>query len=146
MPDMKASFAIEGYQMLINGARRLTLNTDLSVLSPILSSKKGSSLTVNGPGILGLYSNNRYDGGTTISQASSVWVFDGGTVGTGKVNTSGVLGFNMYENFTLANPIIGTGQLQIFGGSTFTMTGANSHTGGTIIDTGTVVMGSAKAL
>jgi outer membrane autotransporter protein len=93
-------------------------------------------LTKTGEGTLTLTGTNSYGGGTTI---------DGGTLvantGTlpGDVTNNSVLVLDQTTAGTFSGVISGSGALTKTGNGTLTLTGANSYTGGTTIETGTLV-------
>lgn len=95
-------------------------------------------------GTLILTGANTYSGTTTIT-AGTLQIGDGGTtgtLGTGAVVNNGVLAFNRSDDITVSNAISGTGQVRQAGTGTTTQLGALSHTGGTFVDAGILVLGN----
>ncbi|MFM7243797.1 MAG: beta strand repeat-containing protein, partial [Planctomycetaceae bacterium] len=74
----------------------------------------------------------------------------GGTTGllTGDVDSLAgtTLAFNRSDDSAYSGAMSGAGGLRKSGAGTLTLTGANSHTGGTVLAGGTVALGSADAL
>jgi autotransporter-associated beta strand protein len=103
----------------------------------------GGSVTKNAAGALMFTGSNTYTGGTTIS-AGILQLGDGAT-------TNGYVQNNVTDNGTLAfaNPlsesfgglISGSGSLAKSGAGTLTLTGNNSYSGGTTINTGVLQLG-----
>ncbi|MES2532673.1 MAG: autotransporter-associated beta strand repeat-containing protein, partial [Pseudomonadota bacterium] len=98
------------------------------------------SLVKGGAGSLSLTGPNTYSGTTTIN-AGTLQVGDGGTtgtLGTGAVVDNAALVFNRSDLMTVANAISGSGDLMQAGSGTLNLTGANTYTGGTSINAGTL--------
>ena len=95
-------------------------------------------------GKLTLTGSNTFTGGTTIS-AGTLQIGNGGTAGSiaGNVTDNSVLAFNRSDSVTFGGVISGTGSLVDLGTGTLTLTGANTYTGGTIVNAGTLQAGSA---
>ncbi len=126
----------------------LTYNaTGASVQSGVLSGS--SSLVQAGAGTLALSATNTYTGTTTINAGSVLQIGNGGTtgtLGTGAVTDHGSLVYNRTNALTVANAISGTGGLTKNGSGTLTLSGANSYTGTTTINTGTLALGANNVL
>ncbi len=101
------------------------------------------SLTKLGAGALYLSGDNTYSGTTTIS-AGTLYIGDGGTTGSivGDVVNNSALAFYRSNALTYGGVISGTGQVGVGGGGTVTLTGANTHTGGTWISGSTLQIGA----
>jgi autotransporter-associated beta strand protein len=96
-----------------------------------------------GDGVTTLSGANTYTGGTTIS-AGTLSVGDGGTSGsiTGNVTNNAVLAFNRSDAITYAGVISGAGSVKKMGAGTLSLTGANTYSGGTTVQQGTLSIGS----
>ncbi len=87
---------------------------------------------------------NTYTGTTNID-AGTLQIGNGGTSGTlgsGNVVNNSVLTFNRSDSITIDNLISGTGQLVQSGSGTLILTGTNSYSGGTTINSGTLQIGN----
>ncbi|MFZ5677586.1 MAG: autotransporter-associated beta strand repeat-containing protein [Pseudomonadota bacterium] len=105
------------------------------------------SVTQQGAGTLILTGENTYMGGTTIS-TGTLQIGNGGATGsiTGDVDNDGTLAFNRSDDLDFAGIVFGTGKLVKKGGGTLTLTGANTYTGATKIEDGTLKLGSGGSL
>ena len=86
---------------------------------------------------------NSYTGGTTIS-AGTLQLGNGGTTGSivGNVTDNGTLVFGRGDMVTFPGVISGTGGISQAGSGTTILTAANSYTGGTTINAGTLQLGN----
>lgn len=66
-----------------------------------------------------------------------------GSVGAATIVDNGSLSVNRSDNVTIANAISGTGAVRQVGNGVTTLTGANSYTGVTSVEAGTLVIGEA---
>jgi autotransporter-associated beta strand protein len=106
------------------------------------------SVIKNGGGKLIFNTGNTYSGGTTISAGTL-------QLGDGAANNGSVAG-NIVNNATLAlaNPaaqtfngtISGSGQVVVLGPGPFTLAGADSFTGNTVVQGGVLTLGNSAAL
>jgi fibronectin-binding autotransporter adhesin len=108
------------------------------------------AITKTGQGTLVLLGNNSYSGGAVIS-SGTIQVGNGGTTGniTGNdaaIVNNGTLIINRGGGFGLGNAISGSGSLVQAGAGTTTLSGNNSYTGGTTINAGSLLLGSANRL
>jgi fibronectin-binding autotransporter adhesin len=129
--------------------------TDNGILAFDRSDRHVFSGTITGTGSLEqirggttvLTGNNTYTGGTSIT-AGKLQLGDGGTTGsiTGDVIDRGALVFNRGDDYTFRGIISGNGSVQQIGGGTLTLSAANTYSGGTVLDNGTLVIANASAL
>jgi autotransporter-associated beta strand protein len=100
-----------------------------------------------GPGTLTLSGANTYTGGTTIT-GGTLKIGNGGTTGSivGNVVDNGSLVFNRSDAITFPGIVSGTGSLSQTGPGSLTLTAANTYSGGTVIDRGTLLVDNAHAL
>jgi autotransporter-associated beta strand protein len=106
------------------------------------------ALALNGTGVLTLSGANSYSGKTFIL-AGRLQVGSGGasgTLGSGNVVNNTVLTFTRSNDFTVANLISGSGNLEKKGAGALTLTGSNSYTGSTSVLNGVLKLGNASAL
>jgi outer membrane autotransporter protein len=96
-------------------------------------------------GTLVLAADNTYTGGTTIS-AGTLQLGTGGTTGSilGDVADSGTLAFDRSDTVSFAGVISGSGNLAQIGPGTTTLTGANSYSGATNVDAGSLQAGASN--
>jgi autotransporter-associated beta strand protein len=97
-----------------------------------------------GTGTLTIESANTYTGGTIIS-IGTVQLGAGGTIGsiTGNVIDNGTLAFDRSDTVTFSGVISGAGSVTQIGGGTTILTGNNTYSGSTTINSGTLQAGSA---
>ncbi|ECF0757905.1 fibronectin-binding autotransporter adhesin ShdA, partial [Salmonella enterica subsp. enterica serovar Albany] len=118
----------------------LALNTGGDFDNAISGSGK---VEKSGDGTLTLSGSNTYTGGTTISGGTLV-ATSVEALGTGSVTDNATLELNTGGTFD--NAISGSGQVVKSGDKTLTLSGANSYTGGTTINDGTLVANDVNAL
>lgn len=102
-----------------------------------------------GTGTVILTNSNTYSGGTTINSGATLQLGGGGVAGTiaGDVTDNGTFSFNTLpsSSYTFGGAITGTGIVDVNVGSgnsvTLSNTG-NTYSGGTNIDSGTLVVGA----
>jgi len=104
----------------------------------------GSGRLTNSSGTTTLTANNTYSGGTTIN-GGTLQVGNGGTSGTlgsGNVTNNSLLVFNRSDAATVSNTISGSGAVTQAGTGTTTLSGANTYTGLTKVNAGTLALGA----
>ena len=101
------------------------------------SSFPGMVLNKAGAGNLRLSGANTFSGATTIT-GGTLTLGAGGTTGSlaGAINNSATLAIDRSGTATIGNTISGTGILNHTGSGITTLTGANSYTGATNVNTG----------
>jgi len=128
-----------------------TINVTQSGTSLTISGAAAStngSLTKVGSGTLILSGNNSYTGTTTIDagtlEITTTGLLGGGSYAGNIVNTGAfIIGSN--SNQTLSGAISGIGALTKNGTGTLTLAGNNNYSGGTMLNTGTLVIGHSAA-
>ena len=109
--------------------------------------KQGTNLLILDEGnISGSY--NDFSGGLTIN-AGTVQVGNGdqdGALGTGPVSDNGTLVFDRSDNITNANIISGSGSLTQNGSGVLILSGADTYSGRTLIQNGTLQLNNNSAL
>ena len=119
----------------------------------VISGTSGS-LTKDGAGTLSLSGANTYTGTTTIN-AGTLQIGNGGATGSlstsSAITNNSALAFNRSDNISqgtqfTATAISGSGSLVQNGAGTLTMSTANTYTGGTIINAGTLQVTNAAAI
>ncbi|WNL44325.1 autotransporter outer membrane beta-barrel domain-containing protein [Dyella sp. BiH032] len=98
-------------------------------------------MTKSDLGTLVLAGDNTYTGGTTIA-GGALQLGEGGTSGSilGDVTDNGVLAFNHSVAQTFGGTVSGTGALMQVGSGTLALTGANTYTGETIVQSGSLLV------
>ncbi|MFS2324259.1 autotransporter outer membrane beta-barrel domain-containing protein [Brucella sp. H1_1004] len=130
-----------------NGVFTLTnptdsFNVDLALADQtgtFSSGWNGRALTKEGEGTLILSAANTYTGDTIVN-GGTLQIGDGGTTGsiTSDVTNDGTLSFNRADQLIFSNAISGTGSVTQDGTGTTLMTGANTYTGATRVNVGTL--------
>ncbi|MGQ5524006.1 autotransporter-associated beta strand repeat-containing protein [Chitinimonas sp. PSY-7] len=124
----------------------LTFNRSDNISFANVISGSGA-VTKQGAGVLTLSDANTYTGGTTIS-AGTLQIGSGGTTGSlvGDITNNAALVFNRSDNISYTGVVSGSGALTKQGNGTLTLTGANTSTGGTTINAGTLQVGSGGTI
>ena len=112
------------------------------------------AITKSGAGTLIFTGNSTYSGATTIN-AGTLQIGNGGTTGalstSSNITVNGALAFNRSNDVTQGTDfkssvvISGTGSLVQMGTGNLTLNVANTYSGGTTLNTGTLVIGHAGA-
>ncbi|MFC7287205.1 autotransporter domain-containing protein [Herminiimonas glaciei] len=140
-----ASAVISSGGMLVraNGLLEITHSTGTVLLDTDISG--AGDFKQSGTGTTVLTGSDTRTGNTTLT-AGTLQIGNGGTSGTLAGNTNiasgALLAFNRSDANTYGGDISGAGALQKLGSGTTTLTGANSHTGGTTISAGTLQIGN----
>jgi fibronectin-binding autotransporter adhesin len=137
---------------VVHTAGALTVNSGGTYAGAI---SDGGGLTVGG-GTLVLTGANNYSGATTVNSGATLQIDDGlantGAIsgGTAITNNGTLILARNDSPPAFANTITGTGVVRIGGNTaltgTVTLSGNNSHSGGTSVYSGTLIQGSPNAL
>ena len=135
-------------QNITNNGTFVYASTNNQTLSGIISGT--GALTQNAASTLTLSGNNTYSGATTIS-TGTIEIGAAGRLGAGTyagaISNNASLIYSGTNNQTLSGIISGTGALtQNNSSSTLTLTGANTYTGTTTINAGTLQIGPTGRL
>jgi len=137
-----------------SGAWNVTVvqTAQLDVGASIMSEGYGSTpgkLVKKGDGKLVLKSASSYSGGTEV-QTGTVKVETTDALGTGGVSVADGAKIEFYApfnaNYAVANAISGAGRIEKLGAGSFKLSGNNSHSGGTTVSEGVLVVNSSTAL
>jgi autotransporter-associated beta strand protein len=131
--------------LAFNRSNTVTQGTDFS------GSALGGSgaLAQLGSGSLVLTANNTYTGSTTIN-AGTLEIAAAGRLGGGNysatISNNGTLIYSGTNNQSLTGVMSGTGGLTMNGSGALTINASNTYTGGTVLNSGTLVLSNAAAL
>ncbi|WP_175166918.1 autotransporter-associated beta strand repeat-containing protein [Achromobacter dolens] len=107
----------------------------------------GSGTVINkGTGTLTLTGNSTYSGPTRV-EAGTLRIGDGGNTGSlaGDIVNHGILAFERGDDVTYGRLVSGTGALVKNGTNTLTLGGANTYSGATRVEAGTLKTGVVNA-
>ncbi|MGK6317662.1 autotransporter-associated beta strand repeat-containing protein [Neorhizobium sp. DT-125] len=126
---------------IVNNAGLAVNRSDSLLLSGTISGT--GSFEQMGPGTTIFEANNTYTGGTLISQGT-LQIGNGGETGLvpGDVVNNGKLVINRSNTKFLEGVVSGTGELVQAGLGTLIITNANSYSGGTAVESGTLQISS----
>ena len=132
-----------------SGVSTLTLNvTGNYTNNAVIRNNSGGTGTIalvkSGSGTQVLTGANTYTSGTLVS--SGVLEGIGGSSLQGNITNNATVNFNQTTTNTYSGNMSGTGVLNKLGTGTVTLTGTNSHSGGTTLSAGTLNLNSANAL
>ena len=135
-----------GSNQLTVGSNNLSTIVDGTIEDGGSSGGSGASLVKIGAGTLTLTGANTYTGGTIIS-GGALQLGNGGASGAilGDVVDNGIFAINRSDTFTFGGVISGTGAFMQLGPGTTVLTGANTYTGATNVNAGTLQAGAANA-
>jgi fibronectin-binding autotransporter adhesin len=107
----------------------------------------GGGFVKAGLGTLSVTAANIYTGGTAIS-GGTLQIGNGGTSGSivGDVVDNGALAFDRTDGVAFAGAISGAGIVEQNGTGGLTLTGANSYSGGTALNAGTLIIANAGGI
>ncbi|HYG32649.1 MAG TPA: autotransporter outer membrane beta-barrel domain-containing protein [Methylophilaceae bacterium] len=124
--------------LAFNRSDDVTFSGSISGLGAVAQSGTGTTV---------LTADNTYTGGTTI-MAGTLQLGNGGTTGSigGNVVNNGTLAFNRSDDVTFAGDISGTGAVLQNGSGATILSGANSYSGATTVNSGTLRAGAVNVL
>lgn len=110
-----------------------------------------ATLTKNGTGKVTLTNVNAYTGGTNVNSGTlelgdGASGHDGTIAGTSGVLNNATLAYNTFGSVTAGYAISGTGAVVKNGAGNVTLSGANSYSGGTTINSGSVTISANNGL
>jgi fibronectin-binding autotransporter adhesin len=129
-----------------NNASLNFLQTEARSVNAIAGS---GHLTQTGAGALTVTGAATYTGSTTLGSGATLQVGNGGATGamtTSAITNDGTLILNSSANWNYTMSDTGTGNLRKQGTNIVTLSGANSRTGETRVDSGKLVLGNANQL
>ena len=126
----------------------LDVGSNNVTLASAFGNSQGGALTKAGVGTLILTASDTFPAGTTIN-AGALMLGSGGTtgsLGTGTVTDNASLAFNYGSTVTFSNVVNGTGSLTQQGSGTLILSGNNTFSGGTAVNSGdTLQVGGSSA-
>jgi YVTN family beta-propeller protein/autotransporter-associated beta strand protein len=128
------------------GAATLTSGNDNTSTTFAGTMSGTGGLAKTGAGILMLTGANTYSGTTTIN-AGTLQLGNGGTTGSiaGNVVNNGTFAINRSDTFSFGGVISGAGAFQQNGTGTTILTAANSYSGATTVNAGTLTVNGSIA-
>lgn len=157
--DATGVLTFNGGTLLTTDTLAMNRNVSLTAAGGTIETLSSTTLTINGiisgaggltktnDGTLVLTGENTYSGGTTIS-SGTLQLGNGGTSGsiTGNVANSGTLAFNRTNTLTFSGVISGSGQVLQSGTGVTQLSGLNTYTGKTSVESGALAAGGANVL
>ena len=144
MLDFTSSFSITN-AVTLTGAPTINVAPGLTeTLTGLINDGAGAgTLNLTGAGTLILIADNTYSGGTTIN-TGTLQLGNGGSTGgiVGNVANDGTLVFNRSNTLSLGGVISGSGGVDQIGSGTTVLSGANSYSGPTNVQVGTLAAGA----
>jgi autotransporter-associated beta strand protein len=136
--------SIEGTGGFRLGSKQLTVGSnDLSTEVGGIISGSGGSLVKVGAGTLVLTGTNTYSGGTIVSAG----ILQGNSVGLqGNILNNASVVFDQASTGTYAGNMSGSGTLTKQGAGTLILTGTNTYGGGTVVNAGTLRIGTDEGM
>ncbi|NVK00278.1 MAG: filamentous hemagglutinin N-terminal domain-containing protein, partial [Oceanospirillaceae bacterium] len=130
---------------VVSGSVTLTANSSISITgTQLLASGVISgdyALSLSGSGKFIAAASNTFSGTLTIASGSTLQIGNGGTSGSlvADVINNGTVQYNRSDSLELTSDISGNGALRQSGSGVLVLTGNNTYTGGTTIDSGSIL-------
>jgi autotransporter-associated beta strand protein len=145
----QAVAAVGGTGTVADTAGAATFSVNNSAADTFPGSLTGANLTLTaaGNGTLTLTGTNSY-GTTMINPTATLQIGAGstaGTLGTGNVTDNGSLALDRSDSITLTNAIAGGGSLSQNGPGQVTLAAAETYTGPTTVNAGTLLVNGSSA-
>ena len=135
--------------ILLTSANPDAMGATSSTISGVIGGDHGLSFVdgTNPIGTIILTGDNTYTGLTTL-HSGILQIGAGGTTGSvaGDIHNNGRLVFNRLGDFAYGGDISGSGSLIKYGSGSMTLSGTNTYSGSTTIDSGALVLGRSGAL
>ena len=140
-PNRSSGTGVHTFNVIQNSA------SDFTIAAVITNgSSTTATLVKSGTGKLILTGSNGYSAGTVINEGT-IQVGNNnalGTLSSGAVTNNAALAFKRTDNITVANVISGTGSVTQAGSGELTLSGANTYTGPTNLNAGTIIINAAS--
>lgn len=142
--SVRSNNALGGTTPTVSAGAQLQLQGSVSIADP---------LTLNGSGIANdgalrsVSGNNTVTGGISLGSASAIGSDAGTLTLSGAVSLGGkALDLVGAGNTSISGIISGTGSLTMDGAGVLTLSGANTYSGGSVINSGTVIINTGASL
>lgn len=130
----------------LNGAgTSVQLTGAIGTLANALSGN-GSASVIGSSDVTLSGNNSGFSGNYDVDNTSKLTASTAQNLGTASVNNDGALTLNSGTDWTFTNVVSGSGVLEKTGSGNITVGSANSYTGGTAVNAGTLTLTNAQAI